>query len=174
MRWLDAQYTQTPYYGSPKMTFLLRQAGYAVNHKRIERLMAKMGLRALAPGKAASPPAPGHAVYPYLLRGVSIGAVNQVWSTDITYIRLRRGFAFLTAVLDWFSRFVLSWELAAIQDADLCVRTLEAALLQGTPQIFNTDQGSQFTSEAFTPSPQSRQHSDQHGRTRQSTRQHFC
>ncbi len=132
------------------MTFLLRQAGYVVNHKRIERRMAKMGLRAIVPGKATSVPAAGHAGYPYLLRGVTIQTVNQVWSADITYIRLQRGFVFLTAVMDWFSRFVLAWELSNTQDADFCIRALEAALAQGTPQIFNTDQGCQFTSEAFT------------------------
>ena len=150
MRWLDEQYTKTPFYGSPKMTFLLRQAGYSVNHKRVERLMREMGLRAIAPGKATSTPALGHVLYPYLLRGVRVENVDQVWSSDFTYIRLRHGFVFLVAVIDWFSRFVLSWELSTTQDADFCVRALEAALGQGTPQIFNTDQGSQFTSEAFT------------------------
>ena len=150
MRWLDEQYTKTPFYGSPKMTFLLRQAGYSVNHKRVERLMREMGLRAIAPGKATSTPAPGHVLYPYLLRGVRVENVDQVWSSDFTYIRLRHGFVFLVAVIDWFSRFVLSWELSTTQDADFCVRALEAALGQGTPGIFNTDQGSQFTSEAFT------------------------
>ena len=150
MRWLDEQYTKTPFYGSPKMTFLLRQAGYSVNHKRVERLMREMGLRAIAPGKATSTPSSGHLVYPYLLRGVRVEKADQVWSSDFTYIRLRHGFVFLVAVIDWFSRFVLSWELSTTQDADFCVRALEAALGQGTPQIFNTDQGSQFTSEAFT------------------------
>jgi len=132
------------------MTFLLRQAGYSVNHKRVERLMREMGLRAIAPGKATSTPSPGHLVYPYLLRGVRVENVDQVWSSDFTYIRLRHGFVFLVAVIDWFSRFVLSWELSTTQDADFCVRALELALTKGTPGIFNTDQGSQFTSEAFT------------------------
>ena len=132
------------------MTFLLKQSGYAVNHKRIERLMPTMGLRAIAPGKATSTPSPGHTVYPYLLRGVKIAAVNEVWSTDITYVRLRHGFVFLVAVIDWFSRFVLAWELSTIQDADFCVSALTRALQQATPAIFNTDQGAQFTSEAFT------------------------
>lgn len=150
MRWLDEQYTKTPFYGSPKMTFLLKQAGHVVNHKRIERLMRTMGLRAIAPSRATSTPAPGHTVYPYLLRGVKIEAVNEVWSTDITYIRLRHGFVFLVAVIDWFSRFVLAWELSNTQDADFCVSALESALQQGTPALFNTDQGAQFTSEAFT------------------------
>lgn len=150
MRWIDAQYTKTPQYGSPKMTFLLNQAGYAVNHKRVERLMRVMGLRAIAPGKSTSTPAPGHTVYPYLLRGVKIERVGHVWSSDITYIRLQRGFVYLTAVIDWFSRYVLAWELSTTLDTDFCVRALEHALTQGTPQIFNTDQGSQFTSEAFT------------------------
>ena len=150
MRWLDRQYTETPFYGSPKMTFLLKQAGYSVNHKRVERLMREMGLRAIAPGKATSMPSPGHVLYPYLLRGVPIEKTDGVWSSDFTYIRLRHGFVFLVAVIDWFSRFVLSWELSTTQDADFCVRALEAALGQGTPQIFNTDQRSQFTSEAFT------------------------
>ncbi len=149
MRWLDEQYTKTPFYGSPKMTFLLKQAGYEVNHKRVERLMREMGLRAIAPGKETSVPAPEHVVYPYLLRGVRIEKTDQVWSSDFTYIRLRHGFVFLVAVMDWVSRYVLSWELSNTQDADFCVRALEAALGQGTPGIFNTDQGSQFTSEAF-------------------------
>jgi putative transposase len=150
MRRLDAQYTRTPFYGSRRMTAWLRTQGYTVNRKRVTRLLALMGLEALVPRRRLSTPAPGHRVYPYLLRGVSIERVDQVWSTDITYIRLRHGFAYLVAVLDWYSRYVLAWELAPTLDTEFCVMALEAALRHGRPEIFNTDQGAQFTSVAFT------------------------
>jgi putative transposase len=150
MRELDEQYTRTPFYGSRRMTAWLRTQGYAVNRKRVSRLLALMGLEALVPRRRLSAPAPGHRIYPYLLRGVPIDRVDQVWSTDITYIRLRRGFAYLVAVLDWYSRYVLAWELAPTLDTEFCVVALEAALRRGRPEIFNTDQGSQFTSAAFT------------------------
>ena len=150
MRRLDEQYTRTPFYGSRRMTVWLRTQGYAVNRKRVTRLLALMGLEALVPRRRLSAPAPGHRIYPYLLRGVPIERVDQVWSTDITYIRLRRGFAYLVAVLDWYSRYVLAWELAPTLGTEFCVTALEAALRRGRPEIFNTDQGSQFTSAAFT------------------------
>ena len=150
LRRLDAQYTRTPFYGSRRMTAWLRTQGYVVNRKRVTRLLALMGLEAVVPRRRLSTPAPGHRIYPYLLRGVPIDRVDQVWSTDITYIRLRRGFVYLVAVLDWYSRYVLAWELAPTLDTEFCVSPLEAALHHGRPEIFNTDQGAQFTSTAFT------------------------
>src|SRR5437870_7564691 len=132
------------------MTWVLRQAGYAVNPKRVRRLLRTLGLAALAPQPGTSRAAPGHRVYPYLLRGVAIQRVNQVWSTDITYIRLRSGFVYLAAVMDWYSRYVLSWALSNSLEVGFCLEVLEAALSRGRPEIFNTDQGGQFTSAAFT------------------------
>ncbi|MCF7849132.1 MAG: DDE-type integrase/transposase/recombinase [Kiritimatiellales bacterium] len=126
-------------------------AEYQANHKRVARLMQRMGLQAITPGPHTSKPAPGHKIYPYLLRGVDIERVGQVWSTDITYIPMRHGFMYLTAVIDWYSRYVLAWELSNTLDSLFCVAALDRALSQGMlPEIFNTDQGSQFTSEAFT------------------------
>lgn len=150
MRLLDEQYTRTPFYGRRRMREWLRRQGHDVNEKRVARLMAVMGLEAIYPRRRLSVPAPGHRIYPYLLRGVEIERVDQVWSTDITYIRLRQGFAYLVAVLDWYSRYVLAWELAVTLDSEFCVAALEVALATGCPEIFNTDQGSQFTSETFT------------------------
>ena len=139
-----------PEYGSPRMTDWLQEQGYGVNHKRVCRLMRKMGLQAITPGPHTSKPAPGHTIYPYLLRNVDIERVNQVWSTDITYIPMHRGFMYLTAVMDWHSRFVLSWELSNSLESAFCVSALEQALAYGVPEIFNTDQGAQFTSKEFT------------------------
>ena len=152
MRLIDEQYTRTPFYGSPKMTVWLREQGEAVNHKRVERLMRVMGLQATVPKRTLTTRkvAPEHSVYPYLLKDVPIEQVNQVWSSDITYIRLRGGFVYLTAVIDWFSRYVLSWQLSLSLETPFCVAALEQALEHGCPLIFNTDQGAQFTSEAFT------------------------
>lgn len=150
MRLIDQQYTKTPFYGSPKMTVFLREQGHTVNHKRVERLMTTMGLQAIAPRKSLSTPAPGHKIYPYLLRGVPIVRVNQVWSCDITYIPMAHGFVYLMAVIDWFSRYVLSWAVSITLEVDFCLEALDVALHRNRPQIFNTDQGSQFTSEAFT------------------------
>ena len=150
LRLLDEQYTKTPFYGVRRMTWVLRQAGYAVNPKRVRRLLRTLGLTALAPQPGTSRAAPGHRVYPYLLRGLAIERVNQVWSTDITYIRLRGGFVYLAAVLDWHSRYVLSWALSNSLEVGFCLEVLEAALARGRPEIFNTDQGAQFTSPAFT------------------------
>jgi putative transposase len=150
MRMLDEQYTRTPFYGARRMTEWLRTQGHAVNHKRVERLLRRMGIEAIYPRKRLSQPAPGHEIYPYLLRGVAIERPDQVWSTDITYIRLRRGFAYLVAVLDWYSRYVLSWELSTTLETEFCLAALERALGDGTPEIFNTDQGAQFTSGDFT------------------------
>jgi putative transposase len=150
MRQLDAQYTRTPFYGSRRMTAWLRTQGHAVNRKRVTRLLALLGLEAIVVHRRLSTPAPGHRIYPYLLRGVPIERVDHVWSTDITYIRLRHGFAYLVAVLDWYSRYVLAWELAPTLDTEFCVTALETALRHGRPEIFNTDQGAQFTSVTFT------------------------
>ena len=150
MRLLDEQYTRTPFYGSRRLRAWLHTQGHTVNHKRIERMMRTMGLAGIAPCRQLSRPAPGHRIYPYLLRGVVIDRVDQVWSTDITYIRLRHGFAYLTAIIDWFSRYVLAWELSVTLETEFCVAALEWALRGGCPEIFNTDQGAQFTSAAFT------------------------
>jgi putative transposase len=150
MRLLDEQYTRTPFYGVAKMTEWLRGQHYIVNEKRVRRLLRKMGLMAVYPKSELSRKASGHKVYPYLLRDVSIERVNQVWSTDITYVRLSKGFVYLVAIIDWFSRFVLSWELSTSLDTSFCVSALEEALNKQRPEIFNTDQGSQFTSLEFT------------------------
>ena len=155
MRLLDEQYTRTPFYGSPKMTIWLREQGYEINHKRVERLMQQLGLKAIYPKPNTSKAHPENKIYPYLLRGVKIDRVDQVWSADITYIRMRAGFLYLTAIIDWFSRYVLSWQLSNTLESSFCVEALEEALgvkqSPGScgPEIFNTDQGTQFTSEDF-------------------------
>lgn len=154
MRRLDEQYTETPFYGVRRMTAWLATQGYPVNAKRVRRLLRLMGLEAIYPGPRTSTAALGQRLYPYLLRGVPITARNQVWSTDITYIRLRRGFCYLVAVIDWFSRYVLAWEVASSLEVRFCLTALDRALAaasnNGPPQIFNTDQGAQFTSGEFT------------------------
>lgn len=150
MRLIDEQYLRHPEFGSPRMTDWLCDQGHLANHKRVARLMRTMGIQAVTPGPHTSKPAPGHKVYPYLLRDVPIERVNQVWSMDITYIPMRRGFMYLAAVMEWRSRYVLSWALSNTLESHFCVAALEQALARGTPEIFNTDQGSQFTSEAFT------------------------
>jgi putative transposase len=150
MRLLDTQYTDTPYYGVRRMTAWLRSQGYTVNHKRVARLMHAMGIEAIYPKPHLSQGHPAHRVYPYLLRGVPILRVNHVWSTDITYIRLHGGFIYLVAVIDWFSRYVLSWAVSITMDVGFCLEALEEALAVARPEIFNTDQGAQFTSNDFT------------------------
>ena len=150
MRFIDERYTRTPFYGSRRMTFELNQHGWKVNRKRVQRLMRRMGLEAIYPKPRLSNPAPGHQIYPYLLRGVKIERPNQAWSTDITYIRLRGGFVYLVAVIDWYSRYVLSWEVSVTLDMNFCVCALDWALKDAAPEIFNSDQGAQFTSEPFT------------------------
>ena len=148
---IDQEYTRHPFYGSRRMVVFLNNAGYAVNRKRVQRLMRQMGLAGMAPGPNTSRPHPEHRIYPYLLRGVAVVQPNQVWSTDITYLRLARGFAYLVAIIDWYSRKVLSWRLSNSMDAAFCVDCLEEALeAYGRPEVFNSDQGSQFTSIAFT------------------------
>ena len=151
MRWLDEQYTRTPFYGVERMTAWLRRKGLQIGHNRVRRLLRLMGLEAIyAKPRLSLPGGPEHRIYPYLLGGLTITRPNQVWSADLTYIRLRQGFVYLTAILDWFSRYVLSWALSTTLDAWFCVEALRQALRQGKPEIFNTDQGSQFTSESFT------------------------
>lgn len=150
MRLIDEQYLRTPFYGWPRMTVYLREQGYGVNHKRVQRLMQKMGLQALYPKPALSKRHPDHKVYPYLLTGLAITHPNQVWSTDITYVPMRNGFMYLVAVMDWYSRYVLAWQLANTLESTFCIEALHQALTQGRPQIFNTDQGAQFTATAFT------------------------
>jgi putative transposase len=150
MRLIDEQYLRRPVYGSRRMTAYLRKLGHGVNRKRVQRLMQTMGLEAIYARPRLSQPDRESRIYPYLLRNVAIVRPNQVWSTDITYVPLARGFVYLTAVLDWYSRYVLSWELSARMDSGFCLSALEEALGQGTPEIFNTDQGAQFTSRAFT------------------------
>ena len=150
MRLLDEQYLQTPFYGSGNMTTWLRQHGFAINRKRVQRLMRLMGLEGLAPRPTTTKPAPGHRVFPYLLRGIEITHADHVWSTDITYIPMCNGYLYLAAILDWHSRYVLSWRLSNRLDSGFCVEALEEALAQSQPEIFNSDQGSQFTSVEFT------------------------
>jgi putative transposase len=150
MNAIDRQYTKTPFYGILKMTVAMNEHGFRVNHKKIARLMRKMGIHAIYAGPKLSIPAENHKIYPYLLRGVPITKPNHVWSTDITYIPMQRGFMYCVAVIDWFSRFVLSWGISNTQDTEFCLHVLEQALRLETPEIFNMDQGSQFTSEKFT------------------------
>ena len=150
-RLIDEEYTRHPFYGSRKMVVYLGRCGHKVNRKRAQRLMRSMGLAAIAPGPNTSWAHPQHKVYPYLLRGVAVVRPNQVWSTDITYIRLERGFAYLVAIIDWYSRRVLSWRISNSMEAAFCVDCLEDALrVHGKPEVFNSDQGVQFTSEVFT------------------------
>jgi putative transposase len=150
MRRLDEEYTAHPFYGSRRMTAVLRRAGYAVNRKRVLRLMRQMGLAAIYPKPALSRPDPDRCIYPYLLRGVTVTGPDHVWSTDITYLRLSRGFGYLAAILDWYSRKVLAWRLSNTLETRFCLDCLDEALRVHQPLIFNSDQGVQFTSAAFT------------------------
>lgn len=145
MRRIDEQYLETPYYGSRKMA-----ETFGVNRKRVQRLMRLMGIEAIYPQRRTTYPSPNHKIYPYLLRNVEVLRPNQVWSTDITYLPLRHGFLYLVAILDWYSRLVLSWRLSNTLDLEFCLEALEEALATTQPEIFNSDQGSQFTSIAFT------------------------
>jgi putative transposase len=150
MRLLDGQYLETPFYGSRRMTQWLCSRGFDVNRKRVQRLMRLMGLEAIYPRRRTSVRAADHKIYPYLLRNLVIVRPNQVWSADITYVPLRYGFMYLVAVLDWHSRYVVSWRLSNTLESEFCVAALEEALGTGRPEIFNTDQGAQFTARAFT------------------------
>lgn len=150
MRLIDEQYTKVPVYGIRRMTAWLQSRGHIVNHKRVGRLMRLMGLEAIYPKPKLSLRDDHHKIYPYLLRGREVKRPDQVWASDITYIRLQRGFVYLVAVMDWFSRYVLSWALSITLEADFCIEALERSLRRGNPEIFNTDQGSQYTSMDFT------------------------
>jgi len=151
MRRLDELFTQWPFLGSRRMAMMLRENGFAINRKRVQRLMRKMGIAALSPKPRTTKPEPGHKIFPYLLRNMTIDRPNQVWAADITYIPIGRGFLYLVAIIDWASRAVLAFRLSNTMDVSFCVLALEQALQRfGKPEIFNTDQGSQFTSQAFT------------------------
>lgn len=150
MRLIDEQYLRTPFFGSRQMTRWLIRLGHNVNRKRVQRLMRRMGIQATVPGPHTSKPHPQHPIYPYLLRGLTLQHANLVWSTDITYIPMSKGFMYLVAVIDWYSRYVLAWELSNTLDHLFCVSALEQALEGAQPVIFNTDQGSQFTTPEFT------------------------
>jgi putative transposase len=150
MRLIDGQYTARPFYGSRRMAAWLGTQGHEVNRKRVRRLMAAMGLEAIYPRPSLSEPHPGHKVYPYLLRGVAVERADQVWSADITYVPLPGGFMYLAAAIDWHSRNVLAWRLSNTLDGSFCLEMLEEALAGGRPEVFNTDQGVQFTASAWT------------------------
>lgn len=150
MKLIDQYYTLRPFFGSRRMTDHLRLVGYTVNRKRIQRLMRLLGLEAIYPKPRLSIKDKAHRIYPYLLRDVPVTHINQVWSADITYIHMVHGFMYLVAIIDWFSRYVLSWRLSNTLDVDFCLEALDEALSYGKPDIFNTDQGSQFTSVSFT------------------------
>jgi putative transposase len=151
MRLIDEQYLKTPFYGSRRMTDWLEKQGWTINRKRVQRVMRLMGLEGLAPGPSTSRPHPEHVVYPYLLKGLKIERANHVWATDITYIPMAQGFMYLVAIMDWFSRYVLSFRLSNTLDVAFCIDALQEALGKyGTPEIFNSDQGSHFTSKDFT------------------------
>jgi putative transposase len=150
MRLLDEEYTRHPFYGVRRMLWFLRGSGWPVGHDRVRRLLRTMGLEAVGPKPRTSAPGVGHKIHPYLLRGLTVEGPDHVWATDITYVPMARGFVYLTAVMDWFSRYVLAWRLSLTLDVGFCLEALESALLRSRPKIFNSDQGSQFTSDAFT------------------------
>lgn len=150
MQFIDKEYLEHPFYGSRQFTSVLQRHGYTVNRKRVQRLMHLMGLEAIYPKPRTTVLAPGHKVYPYLLRGYSVGRSNEVWSADITYVPMANGFLYLVSIMDWYSRYVISWRLSNSLETHFCLDCLEEALSLGTPEIFNTDQGVQFTSAAFT------------------------
>jgi putative transposase len=150
MKLIDRQYLVTPFYGARRMVAWLKSQHYEVNRKRVRRLMQVMGLRAIYRHPRTSAPAAGHKVYPYLLKGLEITRPNQVWAADVTYIPMARGFLYLVVIMDWYSRYALSWRLSNTLEADFCLNALGDALAKGHPEIFNSDQGSQFTSQEFT------------------------
>jgi putative transposase len=151
MQLIDEEYTRHPFSGSRSISRWLKEKGHEVNRKRVQRLMRLMGLEGLVPRPSTSRPHPQHEVYPYLLRGVEVTRANQVWAADITYVPMARGFAYLVAIIDWYSRTVLAWRLSNTLDGSFCIDALNEALGRwGTPEIFNTDQGTQFTAEAWT------------------------
>lgn len=150
MRRIDEIYTEFPYYGYPRITAQLKREGTIVNHKKVQRLMSVMGIQGMRPKPNVSKAHPAHVVYPYLLNGLDINYPNHVWGTDITYVRAKGAWFYLVAILDWFSRYVVSWKLSPCMSVDFCVDALREALTKRTPTIHNSDQGSQFTSEAYT------------------------
>jgi len=151
MRLIDEEHLRTPVYGSRRMTIYLNRLGHPVNRKRVQRLMRQMGLQAVYPRPRTNRPGEGHRIYPYLLRGRVINRPNQVWAADVTYLPMARGFMYLVVIMDWHSRRVLAWRISNTLDTDFCVDALEDALARhGSPEVFNTDQGCQFTSKAFT------------------------
>ena len=152
MRLVDEQFLRTPFYGWRKMTASLRRLGYAINGKRIRRLMRMMDIQAIYPRRSSSSPGKGHRLYPYLLRNLPITHVNQVWNADITYVPMLRGFMYLVAVIDWHSRNVLAWQLSNTQDGIFCLDALHQALNTARPKIVNSDQGKKFTANSFTAS----------------------
>jgi putative transposase len=149
MKAIDRQYLATPFYGSRKIVAWLKSQGQIVNRKRVSRLMQLMGLKTIYRRPRTSPPGKGNKIYPYLLKGLKIDRPNQVWAADITYIPMQKGFLYLVVIMDWYSRYVLSWKLSNTLESDFCVEALKEALKKGRPEIFNTDQGSQFTSQEF-------------------------
>ena len=149
MKLIDRQYMETPFYGSRKMAACLKRQCHIVNRKRVRRLMQLMGLKAIYRRPRTSPPGKGNKIYPYLLKGLKINRPNQVWAADITYIPMQKGFLYLVVIIDWYSRYVLSWRLSNTLESDFCVEAIKEALKKGHPEIFNTDQGSQFTSQEF-------------------------
>jgi putative transposase len=150
MRLIDEQYLRTPFYGRPRMTAHLRRLGYEVNPKRVGRRLQIMGLEAIRPVRRTSTADHGHKKYPYLLRGLKVTRPNQVWSADITYVPMSAGFMYLMAIIDWYSRYVVAWELSNTLSGEFCLTAVERALSESQPEIFNTDQGVQFTCERFT------------------------
>jgi putative transposase len=156
MKAIDRQYLATPFYGSRKISVCLKKDGQIVNRKRIRRLMRLMGLKAIYRRPRTSPPGKGNKIHPYLLKGLKIDRPNQVWAADITYIPMQKGFLYLVVIMDWYSRYVLAWRLSNTLESDFCVEALKEALKKGWPEIFNTDQGSQFTSQEFVTLLESR------------------
>ena len=163
MRQIDEQYIETPFYGSRRMTHHLKRLGYRVNRKRIQRLMRLMGIEAIYPKPKLSAISSEHRIYPYLLRDYKVTASNQVWSADITYIPMNKGFMYLVAILDWYSRYVITWELSNRLEGQFCLDALHHALGRATPTIFNTDQGVQFTANCFHRYYRSRWHCYEYG-----------
>ena len=167
MRFIDETFLECPFYGARQMARHLRRLGWCIGRKRVRRLMRKIGLSPIYQAPKTSEPHPQHKIYPYLLRHLAIERPNQVWCADVTYIPMRRGFLYLVAIMDWASRKVLAWRLSNTMEADFCVAALEDAIARyGSPDIFNTDQGSQFTSFAFHQHTQGRRHPHLHGRAR--------
>jgi putative transposase len=149
MKLIDRQYLATPFYGSRKIAAWLNSQGYIINRKKVRRLMQLMGLKAIYRKPKTSKPGPGHHIYPYLLKGLKVTRPNQVWAADITYIPMQKGFLYLVVIMDWYSRCILAWRLSNSLEGDFCIEALKEALQQGRPEIFNTDQGSQFTAQEF-------------------------